>query len=172
MHCRVWEVSLDPEEVIVLMTVLIIIAGIAVIWMAMQSRRQIREMEHRERLAMIERGVVPPPEVDPERFERTMAARRTARVTESRGGARARSAGVIMIGLGLALMMLISFAAEAPSVGIGIGGAFAVLGAAFFFNGLLIARSEPDTTSPSYTSSTISPPSNSSRAAPPPPPDV
>jgi hypothetical protein len=165
------EGRLDPEEVIVLMTFLIILAGVAVIWMAMQSRRQIREMEHRERLAMIERGVVPPPEVDPERFERTMAARRTAGATESRGATRARSAGVIMIGLGLALMMLLSFAAESPSVGVGIGGAFAVLGAAFFFNGLLIARSEPDTTSSSYTSSPISSPSNSSRTGSPPPPD-
>ena len=162
---------MDPEEVILLMTFLVIMAGVAIIWMAMQSRRQIREMEHRERLAMIERGVVPPPEVDPERFERTMALRHAARATESRGGARARSAGIIMIGLGLALMMLISFAAESPSVAIGIGGAFAVLGAAFFFNGLLIARSEPDTGS-TDTSSPISSPSNSSRTSPPPPPDL
>jgi hypothetical protein len=159
------EGRLDPEEVIVLMTFLIILAGVAVIWMAMQSRRQIREMEHRERLAMIERGVVPPPEVDPERFERTMAARHTARVIEPRGATRARSAGIIMIGLGLALMMLISFAGEAPSAGIGIGGAFVVLGAAFFFNGLLMSRSEPDSTP--YSPPPISPSSNSSRTGPP-----
>ena len=49
-------------------------AGVAVIWMAMQSRRQIREMEHRERLAMIERGLVPAPEVDPGAFDRRFGA--------------------------------------------------------------------------------------------------
>ena len=47
------------EVLVVMMSSLGILAGVAVIWMAMQSRRQIREMEHRERLAMIERGLVP-----------------------------------------------------------------------------------------------------------------
>ena len=156
---------MDPEEVIVLMTGLIILAGVAIIWMAMQSRRQIREMEHRERLAMIERGVVPPPEVDPERFERSIAARRAAQASNSRGGARARSAGIIMIGLGLALMMLISMAGDSPETGIGIGGAFALLGAAFYFNGLMISRSEPY--SPPYPPPPVSSTSNTSTTEPP-----
>ena len=64
---------MEAEEVIVvIMGSLGILAGVAVIWMAMQSRRQIREMEHRERLAMIERGLVPAPELDPAGFERKL----------------------------------------------------------------------------------------------------
>ncbi len=59
--------------IVVMLGSLGILAGVAVIWMAMQSRRQIREMEHRERLAMIERGLVPAPEVDPAAFERKFA---------------------------------------------------------------------------------------------------
>ena len=77
------------ETIVVAMGSLGILAGVAVIWMAMQSRRQIREMEHRERLAMIERGLVPAPEVDPAAFDRRFAGHQLA---GSPGAVRARSA--------------------------------------------------------------------------------
>jgi len=128
----------DSEALVVITISVVILAGVAIIWMAMHSRRHIREMQHRERLAMIERGLVPPPEVDPATFERQTGI---APTPESQGAVRARSAGVIMMGLGLALLFLIAFAGGAPGVGIGVGGAFALLGAAFFFNALLMARS-------------------------------
>jgi predicted phage tail protein len=130
----------DAEEtIVVVMGSLGILAGVAVIWMAMQSRRQIREMEHRERLAMIERGIVPAPEVDPAAFDRRFTG---TRVTASPGAVRARSAGVIMIAMGLAFMFMISFAAGAPGAGIGIGGAFALVGAGFFVNSILMSRTD------------------------------
>jgi hypothetical protein len=133
------EVNVESEElIIVFIAALGILSGVAVIWMAMQSRRQIREFEHRERLAMIERGLVPPPEVDPAGFEERFARRAVVLP----GASRARSGGVIMIALGLAFMFMISFAAGEPGVGIGIGGAFALLGAGFFVNSLLIGRSD------------------------------
>jgi Flp pilus assembly protein TadB len=128
---------LDDGAFVALVFGLIILAGVAVLWMAMQNRRLLREMEHRERLAMIERGLVPPPELDPGAFERRTGL---ASQPESQAGARSRSAGIIMIGFGLGLMVLISFAAETPSVGIGIGGAFALLGAAFVFNSMVMGR--------------------------------
>jgi hypothetical protein len=105
--------------------------------MAMQNRRVLREFEHRERLAMIDRGLIPAPERDPAAFES-----RTGLVgqPERSGATRSRSAGIIMIGFGLALMMLIAFAAREPEVGIGIGGAFALLGAAFIFNAAALNR--------------------------------
>ncbi|HXW08825.1 MAG TPA: DUF6249 domain-containing protein [Vicinamibacterales bacterium] len=127
-------------EAIVLTMALIIFGALAVLWMAMYSRRQFREMEHRERLAMIERGLVPPPERDPESFERQSGVSRPPASTAS---TRSRSVGIIMIGLGLAFMVLVSFAAGAPEAGVGIGGAFAVLGAAFVFNAALMARQNP-----------------------------
>jgi hypothetical protein len=130
----------ESEELIVVsLSALGILSGVAVIWMAMQSRRQIREMEHRERLAMIERGLMPAPEVDPGAFERRFAG---TRPPESPGAVRARSGGVTMIALGLAFMFLLTFAAGEPGVGVGIGGAFALLGAGFFINSILIRRSE------------------------------
>jgi hypothetical protein len=128
----------EAEELIVVMlSSLGIVAGVAVIWMAMQSRRQIREMEHRERLAMIERGILPAPELDPAGFERRLSG---LRPPETPGATRARSSGVIMISMGLAFMFMITFAAGAPGVGIGIGGAFALVGAGFFINSMLIGR--------------------------------
>jgi hypothetical protein len=127
---------LNGEEVTVFLMTLLILAGVAVLWMAMQSRRRIREMEHRERLAMIERGLIPPPEVDPGLFERRTGMFRP----ETQASARSRSLGVIMIGLGLGLMLLISSAGEAPGIGIGVGGACALLGAAFLVNAFLSSR--------------------------------
>jgi hypothetical protein len=129
----------DGEEVIVvIVSALGILAGVAVIWMAMQSRRQIRELEHRERLAMIERGLAPAPEVDPLGFEQRFAPQRTP---PSAGSVRARSSGVIMISLGLAFMFFMTFTAGEPGVGLGLGGAFAVVGAGFFINSILLSRS-------------------------------
>ena len=107
---------------VAVMFALIVLGSIAVLWMAMQNRQLQRELQHRERLAMIERGLIPPPEVDPAAFE-TRAG--LAGQPEGRGAARSRSAGIIMIGFGLGLTMLISLAAGEPEIGIGIGGAFA-----------------------------------------------
>jgi hypothetical protein len=120
------------------MFALMIFAGVAVLWMAMHNRRMMREFEHRERLAMIDRGLVPPPERDPGGFE----SRTGVAAPERSGATRSRSAGIIMIGFGLALMMLIAFAAREPEVGVGIGGAFALLGAAFVFNAAALNRRE------------------------------
>ena len=131
---------MQTEELIVVMLgSLGILAGVVVIWMAMQSRRQIREMEHRERLAMIERGLLPAPESDPAGFDRKFAA---ARAPASPSASRARSGGVTMISLGLAFMFLLSFAAGEPGVGFGVGGAFALVGAGFFVNSLLMSRTD------------------------------
>jgi hypothetical protein len=118
------------EEVLLVLTTLLIVAGVAVLLMAMHGRRRLREMQHLERLAMIERGLVPPPETDPEAFE----MRSGIAPPVSGSAQRWRSAGITMIGLGLALVFLIGFAAGAPGVGIGIGGAFAMVGGAFLFN--------------------------------------
>lgn len=130
---------MGQEEAILATLALMIFAGVAVLWMSMQYRRRFREMEHRERLAMIDRGLIPPPERDPERFELQAGLSQP----ESEAAARSRSVGIIMIGLGLAFMVLITFAGGSPQTGIGIGGAFAVLGGAFVYNSALANRRAP-----------------------------
>lgn len=131
---------MNQEEAIVFMTITVIAAGVALTWMAMMNRRRLREMAHRERLAMIERGLVPPPELDPAGFE---AQAGLPPPVENQGAIRSRSAGIMLIGLGLALMMLIAFVADASDIGIGVGGAFVLLGGAFLFNGMLLGRHSP-----------------------------
>ena len=56
---------------------------------------------------------------------------------------RSKTAGVMMIGLGFAFIFLLSFTVGEPGIGIGIGGAFALIGAAFFVNALMLNRSQP-----------------------------
>lgn len=126
------------EALLVLLPLTLLIGGFLIVGFGMQQRTKAMELAHRERLAMIERGLVPSPETDPERFE--------ALTTGSAGGqtppaqSRSLSAGIITIGLGLGVMLLIGVAAESPEVGLGLGGAIAVLGLAFVVNAHLTRR--------------------------------
>lgn len=97
------------------------------------SKARVRELEVRERIALIERGLVPPPEVDPRGFDRAM--HRYER-TNYRSQGRHRRAGVVLMGIGFGLVMLISVAGGAMNEGIGVGGFFVIMGLAFFINGL------------------------------------
>jgi hypothetical protein len=131
---------LTGEAVVVLLSVtLMVVAGLGVLWIAVTNRRATREMEHRERLAMIQRGLIPAPEADPLGFE---AATMTALAPPSHRSERWRTAGVLCIGLGLALMMMLVFTAHEIGNGIGIGGAFVVLGGTLVVNASQIAKSE------------------------------
>jgi hypothetical protein len=104
-------------------------------------RGRVRELEIRQRIAMIERGLVPPPEVDPRGFDRVMQRLDTH---EGRSGAgRHRRAGVTLMGVGFGLMVLIAFAGGDSRSAIGVGGFLAVVGFAFFINSLIDDRREP-----------------------------
>lgn len=122
---------------IVLFLLVSIVAGVVMMIAAMNNRRKIREMEHRERLAMIERGAVPPPETNPAAFE---AAAGFDDSKDSDNSHRYRTAGVLMVGLGFGLMFVIGVAGGAPEVGFGVGAAWVSLGAASLLNYLLMAR--------------------------------
>jgi hypothetical protein len=132
----------SEEVAVVIVMGLMILAGVAVLLTAMQGRRRVRAMEHRERLAMIERGIAPSPEADPAGFEGHMRAADLYPRVESEAAARSRSLGVIMIGLGVGVMMLITFAADSFETGFGVGGAFVALGVAFYVNSRLMSRAD------------------------------
>jgi hypothetical protein len=95
--------------------------GLTAYWIS--TRRTLRELEIRERVALIEKGLSPPPEVMP-----------TGSVDGVHSPAtradRYRTAGILFVGLGLALMLLLGTTANVPEVGVGVGGAIAILGAA------------------------------------------
>ncbi|HTK28602.1 MAG TPA: hypothetical protein VL309_03575 [Vicinamibacterales bacterium] len=113
------------------------------------ARARVRELEIRERIAMIEKGLVPAPEADPHGFDRAMARydrlndglRLRGMVSTSAG--RHRRAGVTMMGVGFGLMVLIAFAGGETDVAIGVGGFLVVMGVAFFINSLFEMRQPP-----------------------------
>jgi len=118
---------LIPITAIVAVFVLVIVRTLV--------RARVRELEIRERIAMIERGLVPAPEVDPRGFDRAM--NRFERREYRYGSSRHRRAGVTLMGVGFGLIVLIAFTANEMSVAIGVGGFLVVLGIAFLINSLI-----------------------------------
>jgi len=104
------------------------------------ARSRVRELEVRERIAMIERGLLPPPEVDPRGFDRAMD--RFDRYRD-RSTVRHRRAGITLIGVGFGLMLLIGVAGDSMSSGIGVGGFLVIMGLAFFVNSRFERDTEP-----------------------------
>ena len=109
-----------------------VIGGVVLIMVALRYRLQVRELRHKERLAMIDKGMVPPPEVE----------------LNAGYGLKQRSLsfGIVVIGMGVALIFVIGIAGGALGTGIGIGGAVAVLGVAFIIRSIYApppARSWP-----------------------------
>lgn len=126
-----------------------IIGGITSAIVATVMRARVRELEIRERIAMIEKGLVPPPEVDPRGFERALA--RSERVLWTSQAGRHRRAGITLLGVGFGLMMLIGVAGHSPEGGIGVGGFLVILGIAFFVNSFFELRQEPARSRPNGT---------------------
>jgi len=128
------------------------------------ANARVRELEVRERIAMIERGLVPPPEKDPQGFDRAM--NRYDRLRDQyddsdwnpgrRTPGRYRSAGITLMGVGFGLMLMIGVAGGAPEAGIGVGGFLVVIGFAFFVNSWLSRYDAPPSSRPSSYSSTSS----------------
>ncbi len=112
-----------------------IIGAFATAIVQSQTRARVRELEIRERIAMIEKGLVPSPEADPRKFDQFMERLDhfdRARYREYRTPWRYRRAGFILIGVGVGLMPLIGM--ESPRQGLGVGGFVACLGLAFFLS--------------------------------------
>lgn len=134
---------MGPSVVFIMLTIVfgaVVVGGLWIVIYAFVARQRLRELAVRERIALIERGLVPAPEVDPARFERLVGPpKRPVNATAQ----RYRSAGVMLIGVGIAILILLVFAAGVPEVAFGIGGGLAALGAAMFFNGMLLGQQDP-----------------------------
>ncbi len=123
--------------------VLVAMFALAAFWISRRSR--MRELAHRERLAMIEKGLLPPAELFPGGAPVVTLGAAEPSVTTSKAALRFRTAGVMFVGIGVALALIVGVAAGSPSVGLGLGGAIVALGAAMIVNGVLGAR-EPQAT--------------------------
>jgi hypothetical protein len=148
--------------VVFLVPIVAIIGGFVTAIVQSLARARVRELEIRERIAMIERGLVPSPESDPRKFEQFMSrydARdwRDRRLRRHTPG-RYRRAGLILVGVGLGLMLLIGL--QSPREGIGVGGFLACLGMAFFLSSYFDGSPRPDDWryQPSDPRSSYSPP--------------
>lgn len=114
-------------SLMLILPALFIVGGFALLWMTVLRGAKQAEFRHRERMAMIERGLTPPDQVlgDPA-LQRSDSFKMTL--------------GILLCGLGLALFVLIAFAGGAPGAGFGVGGAFVMLGLALVVSALHARR--------------------------------
>lgn len=131
----------DMFAIVMALPLVVLIGGLILGGMALQHRAKLQELAYRERIAMIERGLAPPPETDPSGFDRTFGAEARLAAPGERA-MRHRTAGVAFLAIGLGLLMIISFAGDNPGAGIGVGGAIMVIGAAGLINSYFIAQDE------------------------------
>jgi hypothetical protein len=127
------------EILAVVMPIVVLVGGVGITILALRGRQRLKELAFQERIAMIEKGLVPSPESDPAGFESAMARRAI-----SPRALRYRSAGLVLTGMGMALMILLLFVMPAAvrGVAVGVGGAMTVLGLTILGNGLLLARDD------------------------------
>jgi hypothetical protein len=111
-----------------------IIGGIMVAIVSTIAKGRIRELEIRERIAMIERGMVPPPETDPVGFERSLRSVEDLQYRHS--GPRLRTGGTVVMSIGFGLMLLISMTSGSADIGVGVGGFLVILGFGIFISSL------------------------------------
>jgi Domain of unknown function (DUF6249) len=132
---------MQEETVIFWIFSFVIAGGVFVIVNAMKYRAKVMEMAHRERLAMIERGLKPTgPPLSHLGLDRPKARK-----------SRMLSGGIVIVGFGLALATVIGFASREPEIAVGVGGAVAILGAAFIVTAYVTQndRKEPEPEWPS-----------------------
>lgn len=126
-----------------ILIMIIVISAVALIAIVLRGRQRLRELTIKERIAMIERGLVPAPEVDPGSFDRALLLAYAIQRASNPKSTRYRTMGVMLMGLGAALFLLLAFAAGVPDVALGVAGGVFVLGIAAYVNGSLVARDPP-----------------------------
>lgn len=127
---------MEAQELFAGAFVLVVFSGVFIVYMGLRQRSQQLEMQHRERMAMIERGLTPVAEaaVGPE-------IRR--RLGRGGSGSRSMSLGIVVVAVGLGLMSIVGIAAGAAEVGVGIGGAIVLVGVAFIVRSIVVRGDLP-----------------------------
>ena len=136
---------MDVAQFALLIPIVSVLGGVAIAIVGMINKARLRELEIRERIAMIERGMVPAPESDPKGFDHAITRLEQVqriRQLQNRSGGRHRRAGITLMGVGFGLMVLIAFADGDAYRAIGVGGFLVVLGLAFFVNALFETRQD------------------------------
>ena len=105
-----------------------------------------REHAHRERLAMIEKGLVPPPESDPGQFERLMAFN-PGHGMETRAD-HSRRVGILLVALSIGFAVMMYFLNEDIGRGVGVGAVLFTIGVAFLVNAMFESRGRQSDSQP------------------------
>lgn len=114
---------MHPQELFAAVFVTVVFAGVLIVMMGLRQRSQQLEMRHRERMAIIERGMLP---TEVERFLPDAAS-----MPPSTPVRRSLTMGIVLMAVGFGLMIFIGVAAGEPSVAVGLGGAVVIVGLAF-----------------------------------------
>jgi hypothetical protein len=125
---------MEEGWVALLIPIAAIVGGCTIAVVSTITNARIREARIRERIAMIEKGLVPAPEADPRGFDRHMERDERSRRHTPEG---LRRGGIIVIAVGLGLMLMIGLAGRDVRSAIGVGGFVVVLGLAFLVNSLV-----------------------------------
>jgi hypothetical protein len=151
-------------DLVYLIPVAAIVGAFWMVIVSITTSARLKEMKYRERIAMIEKGLAPPPEIDPVGFERVSATRYRA------AARRFQSGGVMLIGIGVAVAIIIWTTADRPRIAAGIGGAFAVLGLVLIVNSWLVPHEQPRPAGGELTGrDDMVPPAGAARTEPPSP---
>jgi hypothetical protein len=135
---------MQAAELFASVFVLVVLSGVFIVVMGLRQRTQQLEMQHRERMAMIERGLAPFDERRPPPGMGAVSAAGFRRGPTS----RTTPLGIVVVAVGLGLMSIVSIAGGSPEVGVGLGGAIVVVGAAFIAIGMLARAQSSDVTPP------------------------
>jgi hypothetical protein len=119
---------MQPEELFAVVFSLVVLSGVFIVVMGLRQRSQQLEMRHKERMAMIERGILPVAE---------SLAESGPMIRGGSGSSRFMTLGVVIVAIGLGLATVVSVAGGAPEAGLGVGGGIAIIGAAFIVNSML-----------------------------------
>jgi hypothetical protein len=114
-----------------LIPIVSIIGGLSVGAYSMTLRMKARKLMHEERLAMIEKGLVPPP----------LSAADLVDFPKRRRSSR--HVGVILVAVGVGMGVLIALNDE-PRHALGVGGLVVLIGLGFLLNSLLDRREAPN----------------------------
>ena len=125
----------SPATLGMLIPIVAIIGGFIIAGLGIYSQVRRREFEHRERLAMIEKGLTPPLSTGPEthQFERLNAILEMRASVEG----RSRRGGFVVIGVGLAAAFFLWMTAHDPDAALGIGGFLVILGLVIYVSSFL-----------------------------------
>jgi hypothetical protein len=136
----------ETPWVVFLIPIVAIIGGFVIAGLGTYGQIRRREFEHRERLAMIEKGVAPaaaPPKAEADGILPTTSDVFAA--NQEPREARLRRGGFIVMAVGFGLGFMLWMTAHEEGAATGVGGFLVILGAAIFVSSFLGGRASAGT---------------------------